>query len=90
MANLAIAQTDFESQRPPWEKLELVKKEKPHGAKPGHVLVRITVRPINPTDLLTIGSNQLRARNPDGVVGIEGFGIVEEVNDIRTLEANHF
>lgn len=64
----------------PCDALQLVRRDKPTPS-PGQVLVRITVRPINPTDLVNIrngGVPKLPYHQPP-VMGCEGFGIVEEI-----------
>lgn len=56
--------------------LKLVTKPIPK-AGPGQVVVHITMRPVNPTDLLKLRRGQVA----DGqkVTGSEGYGIVHEV-----------
>jgi hypothetical protein len=71
MSNTAVEQQNFDA-KDPFAGLALVTKPVPK-AEPGHVVVRITLRPVNPTDLLSISSNSLR------IPGSEGFGIVHEV-----------
>ncbi len=71
MSNTAVEQQNFDA-KDPFAGLTLVTKPVPK-AEPGHVVVRITLRPVNPTDLLSISSNSLR------IPGSEGFGIVHEV-----------
>ncbi len=72
MSNRAVEQQNFDA-KDPFAGLALVTKPVPK-AEPGHVVVRITLRPVNPTDLLSIRSNTLR------IPGSEGFGIVHEVS----------
>ncbi len=71
MSNTAVEQQNFDA-KDPFAGLALVTKPVPK-AEPGHVVVRITLRPVNPTDLNSIRSNRLR------IPGSEGFGIVHEV-----------
>jgi hypothetical protein len=71
MSNRAVEQQNFDA-KDPFAGLALVTKPVPK-AEPGHVVVRITLRPVNPTDLLSISSNRLR------IPGSEGFGIIHEV-----------
>ncbi len=71
MSNRAVEQQNFDA-KDPFAGLALVTKPVPK-AEPGHVVVRITLRPVNPTDLISISSNRLR------IPGSEGFGIVHEV-----------
>jgi hypothetical protein len=71
MSNRTVEQQNFDAEDP-FAGLALVTKPVPK-VKPGHVVVRITLRPVNPTDLVSISSNKLR------IPGSEGFGIVHEV-----------
>eukprot|EP00249_Psilotum_nudum_P030688 c43587_g1_i1 orf=249-1244(+) len=57
--------------------LHLVHKEKPHPDQ-GQVLVRITVRPVNPVDIISFRAGYF-VRDQNATIGSEGFGIVEEV-----------
>ena len=59
------------------EKLELVTKAVPEPA-PGHVVVRITIRPLLPVDLL-FRDQVFQALGKPIVPGYEGFGIVHSV-----------
>ncbi|CAK9236699.1 unnamed protein product [Sphagnum troendelagicum] len=79
MSNRAVEQQNFDA-KDPFAGLALVTKPVPK-AEPGHVVVRITLRPVNPTDLLSIRSNTLR------IPGSEGFGIVHEVGEGVTTVA---
>ncbi|CAK9238302.1 unnamed protein product [Sphagnum troendelagicum] len=79
MSNRAVEQQNFDA-KDPFAGLALVTKPVPK-AEPGHVVVRITLRPVNPTDLISISSNGLR------IPGSEGFGIVHEVGDGVTTVA---
>ncbi len=71
MSNRAVEQQNFDA-KDPFAGLALVTKPVPK-AEPGHVVVRITLRPVNPADLFLISSNEMR------IPGSEGFGIVHEV-----------
>jgi NADPH:quinone reductase-like Zn-dependent oxidoreductase len=79
MSNRAVEQQNFDAQDP-FAGLALVTKPVPK-AEPGHVVVRITLRPVNPADLISISSNTLR--NP----GSEGFGIVHEVKEASSFSS---
>ncbi|KAH9552110.1 hypothetical protein CY35_09G046700 [Sphagnum magellanicum] len=79
MSNRAVEQQNFDA-KDPFAGLALVTKPVPK-AEPGHVVVRITLRPIHPIDLLYISSNRLR------IPGSEGFGIVHEVGEGVTTVA---
>lgn len=57
--------------------LKLVTKPIPE-AGPGHVVVHITLRPVNPTDLLKLRRGQVAYGQ--GVTGSEGYGVVHKVN----------
>ncbi|CAM6122741.1 unnamed protein product [Calypogeia fissa] len=59
--------------------LELISKPIPRPPAPGYVLVHVTLRPLNPADLLTIRIPEIAEANgyPE-TPGTEGFGIVEE------------
>ena len=54
MSNTAVEQQNFDA-KDPFAGLALVTKPVPK-AEPGHVVVRITLRPVNPTDLISISS----------------------------------
>jgi hypothetical protein len=63
----------------PEEIYELVTEAKPE-ASPGHVVVRMTVMPVNPKDLQNgAGGMWLTLDLKDIYVGAEGTGVVEEV-----------
>ncbi|KAH9552111.1 hypothetical protein CY35_09G046800 [Sphagnum magellanicum] len=79
MSNRAVEQQNFDA-KDPFAGLALVTKPVPK-AEPGHVVVRITLRPVNPTDLNSIRLNRLR------IPGSEGFGIVHEVGEGVTTVA---
>ncbi|CAM6129454.1 unnamed protein product [Calypogeia fissa] len=65
----------------PEEIYELVTEAKPR-ASPGHVVVRMTVMPVNPKDLQNgAGGMWLTLDLKDIYVGAEGTGVVEEVGD---------
>ena len=60
----------------PGSTLELVTKPIPK-AEPGQVVVHITLRPVNPTDLITIRKG---GNSPGATPGSDGFGIVHAVS----------
>ncbi|CAM6126873.1 unnamed protein product [Calypogeia fissa] len=64
----------------PLSTLELLSKPIPTAA-PGYVVVHITIRPINPTDLISIRTGRVAKANQDPIIGSEGFGIVETIGD---------
>ncbi|MEV4252172.1 zinc-dependent alcohol dehydrogenase family protein [Spirillospora sp. NPDC049652] len=45
---------------------------------PGHVRVRVTARPVNPSDLLFVEGRYGRRPEPPSGVGFEGAGVVDE------------
>jgi hypothetical protein len=62
---------------------ELVTEDKPR-ASPGHVVVRMTVMPVNPKDLQNgAGGMWLTLDLKDIYVGAEGTGVVDEVILLR-------
>ena len=66
----------------PLDALELVPTQKPQAGH-GQILVRITVRPINPSDLNTIRNSRFSSLASQGrrvIIGDEGCGVVEEVS----------
>ncbi|CAK9882958.1 unnamed protein product [Sphagnum jensenii] len=89
MSNRAVEQQNFDEQDP-FAGLALVTKPVPK-AEPGHVVVRITLRPVNPSDLIFISSNRLGipgySSNRLRIPGSEGFGIVHEVGEGVTTVA---
>ncbi|KAH7425472.1 hypothetical protein KP509_11G056100 [Ceratopteris richardii] len=65
------------------DSLQLVTAEKPHASN-GQIVVRMTVRPINPSDLNTIRNSRfsrLAAQGRRIIIGDEGCGVVEEVGE---------
>lgn len=82
----AIVQKRWEGE--PWEKLELVSRDIPQGAKPGHVLIRLKVRAVHPLDLLLTRSNFLAGKDlPDVITGSEGVGVVEAVSRSKPVDS---
>lgn len=63
--------------------LKLVTKPIPE-VDPGHVVVHITLRPVNPTDLLKLRRGQVA--DGQGVAGSEGYGIVHKVLKFAELK----
>lgn len=82
----AIVQDGFDT-KDPLSKLKLVTRPVPEAVA-GHVVVHITLRPVNPTDLINLraGKNGLLT-DGKGCVGSEGFGIVHQVH-ISYMEQN--
>lgn len=76
----AIVQNGFKPEEPEGT-LELLQRPIPEAA-PGHVVVHIKLRPINPTDMVAIRSGRLTrfAKQPP-VPGSEGYGIVNSVGE---------
>lgn len=76
----AVAIVDF-NDKDPDSSLKLITKPIPN-AEPGHVVVRITLRPVNPTDVVGIRTGRA-ARGVEGpaIPGSEGFGIVHAVGE---------
>lgn len=79
----AVAIVDF-NDKDPDSSLKLITKPIPN-AEPGHVVVRITLRPVNPTDVVGIRTGRA-ARGVEGpaIPGSEGFGIVHAVSNLDT------
>lgn len=85
MAARGVAQVRFGSTPcdSPLEALQLVPTLKPRPS-PGEILVRITARPINPSDLNTIRNSRFSRLASDGrniIIGEEGCGIVDEIGE---------
>jgi hypothetical protein len=82
MSNRAVVQTFVDNG------LEIVVRPKPI-ASPGNVVIRLTVRAVNPIDSLIIRENWLRnladEHHYHPVIGSEGFGHITEVVLIRDL-----
>ena len=83
MASRGVSQVRFGSSaaQSVLEALQVVATEKPH-AGPGQIVVRITARPINHSDLNTIRNSRFSSLASQGckvVIGDEGCGVVEEV-----------
>ena len=75
----AIVQDGFNNEEPE-STLKVVERSIP-DAKPGHVVVQIILRPINPTDLVAIRTGRFaRYTNQPIVPGSEGYGIIHKVN----------
>ena len=85
----AIVQDGFDTANP-LSKLKLVTRPVPK-ASARQVVVHITLRPVNPTDLISLragwGKNDLLT-DGKGCVGSEGFGIVHQVC-ILYMEQNY-
>ena len=70
------------NEKDPDSSLQLVTKPIP-TAEPGQVVVHLTLRPVNPTDIIAIRTG----RTARGIVGpatpgSEGFGIVHSVSQL--------
>ena len=74
MANVAIVQDGY-NQEDPLSTLKIVTKPIPQPAR-RQVVVHIKLRPINPTDFITL---RLGGIAQGGTCGSEGVGIVHEV-----------
>jgi trans-2-enoyl-CoA reductase len=75
MANVAIIQDGYDKEDP-LRTLKLVTKPIPKPA-PGQVVVHIKLRPINPTDFITLRSGGIAK---GGTPGSEGYGVIYEVS----------
>ena len=83
MASRGVAQVKFGSSagQSVLEALQVVATERPHAGH-GQIVVRITARPINHSDLNTIRNSRFSSLASQGckvVIGDEGCGVVEEV-----------
>jgi NADPH:quinone reductase-like Zn-dependent oxidoreductase len=90
MSNKAIVQDGY-NKEDPLSTVKLVSKPIP-TAGPGQVVVRMTMRPINPTDFISL-RNGLVGGNGSGIFGSEGCGVVHQVCtlqiDCPCLQSNH-
>ncbi|KAI5079348.1 hypothetical protein GOP47_0004827 [Adiantum capillus-veneris] len=89
MSSRGVAQVRFGSSTAQslLDSLQLVPTEKPQPS-PGQIVVRMTVRPINPSDLNTIRNSRFSRLASQGrrvIIGDEGCGVVEEVSHAFTL-----
>ncbi|KAL3698648.1 hypothetical protein R1sor_012724 [Riccia sorocarpa] len=76
----AIVQRGYKAEDPE-STLEVVDKPIP-SASPGHVVVHITLRPVNPYDLKLVRLGLVAGKHSFPVtVGSEGFGIVHSVGE---------
>lgn len=76
----AIVQNGLNPEEPE-STLEIVQKPIPEAA-PGHVVVQIKLRPINPTDMFAIRTGRFtRFANEPVTPGSEGYGIVYSVGE---------
>ncbi|KAL3695748.1 hypothetical protein R1sor_009824 [Riccia sorocarpa] len=76
----AVVQRGYDPEDPE-STLEMVEKPIP-AAAPGYVVVHITLRPINPTDLVNIRRGMIARHYSHPVtVGSEGFGIVHSLGE---------
>ncbi|MBL8152172.1 MAG: alcohol dehydrogenase catalytic domain-containing protein, partial [Blastocatellia bacterium] len=64
----------------PEEVLEVQEVETP-SPKAGEVLVKMTARPINPSDLLTVAGLYGRLPKLPATAGYEGAGVVEKLGE---------
>jgi NADPH:quinone reductase-like Zn-dependent oxidoreductase len=76
MSNKAIVQDGY-NKEDPLSTVKLVSKPIP-TAGPGQVVVRMTMRPINPTDFISL-RNGLVGGDGSGIFGSEGCGVVHQV-----------
>ena len=75
----AIVQDGFNNKEPE-STLKLVERPIP-DAEPGHIVVQIKLRPINPVDLNSIRTGRFaQYTNQPIVPGSEGYGIIHKVN----------
>lgn len=80
----AVALVDFNA-KDPESSLKLITKPIPK-AEPGYVVVRITLRPVNPTDLVGINTGRIvKGVEGPATPGSEGFGIVHAVRNPFSL-----
>jgi len=83
MSSRAIVQDGYDKENP-FSTLKIVTRPIP-SAGPNQVVVRITARPINPTDFLSVRTGRVGG-NGYGTIGSEGCGVVHEVrNNARIL-----
>ncbi|KAL3685077.1 hypothetical protein R1sor_003099 [Riccia sorocarpa] len=76
----AIVQRGYNADNPE-STLELIEKPIPDAA-PGRVVVHVTLRPINPTDMVNVRSGiTARHYSHPVTIGSEGFGIVHSVGE---------
>ena len=75
----AIVQDGFNNEEPEGT-LKLVEIPIP-DAEPGHIVVQIKLRPVNPTDLIAIRTGRIaQYTNQPIVPGSEGYGIIHKVD----------
>jgi D-arabinose 1-dehydrogenase-like Zn-dependent alcohol dehydrogenase len=77
MTSRAIVQDGYDKENP-LSTLKIVTRPIPR-AGPNQVVVRVTARPINPTDFISV-RNGLVGGNGTGTIGSEGCGFVHEVS----------
>ncbi|CAM6106419.1 unnamed protein product [Calypogeia fissa] len=79
----AIVQRVFPGELLADETYELIVKGQRKGAvKPGHVLVKVTMRPVHPIDLHIVRTGELVIYKEQGVtLGSEGVGFVAEIGE---------
>ncbi|CAM6087067.1 unnamed protein product [Calypogeia fissa] len=78
MASRAVVTTEPEGD--PQKDWKVVTRDKPK-ASPGHVVVKIILRPVNPTDTLTPKYFLSHLKGKEVVIGSDGVGFVEEVGE---------
>jgi NADPH:quinone reductase-like Zn-dependent oxidoreductase len=86
----AVIQDGYNAEDP-FSTLKLISKPIPTAA-PGHVVVHITLRPVNPTDEISVKTGRVAKQHTGPVtIGSEGVGIVESVSQIsRVALMNYF
>ena len=85
----AIVQDGFNNKEPE-STLKLVERPIP-DAEPGHIVVQIKLRPINPVDLNSIRTGRFaQYTNQPIVPGSEGYGIIHKVKFLKNLEFPKF
>jgi trans-2-enoyl-CoA reductase len=80
----AVAIESF-NEKDPDGSLKLITKPIPK-AEPGQVVVHVTLRPVNPTDLVGIRTGRVtKGQVGPATPGSEGFGIVHAVSSFDTF-----
>ncbi|KAG0563989.1 hypothetical protein KC19_8G074000 [Ceratodon purpureus] len=85
MSNKAIVQDGY-NKEDPLGSVKLVTRPIPKAGS-GQVVVRMTMRPVNPTDFISLRNGLIGGEGQDRVFGSEGCGVVHEVgSDVKSVQ----
>jgi len=85
MSNKAIVQDGY-NKEDPLGSVKMVTRPIPQAGS-GQVVVRMTMRPVNPTDFISLRNGLIGGEGKDRVFGSEGCGVIHEVgSDVKSVQ----